>query len=177
MTWSRILVLFAIATFANAAHADLFRCTGPDGKTVYTDKKQTCPGAEPSEPAGVVHRAETPEAAGTSAPAARAGGPETPDAEAEREKLWRQKKVDAARELDRISKRREAVDQAADHCSRPGRHVVTRDDAGIKQVVSCSELKRNLEALEQREAAARQYLDTGLPEECRRAGCLPGWLR
>jgi hypothetical protein len=50
----------------------------------------------------------------------------------------------------------------------------TRDDAGIQQVVNCSELKREFHALERQEAAARDYLATGLPEECRRAGCLPG---
>ena len=58
-----LAAVLAASVLAGAAHAELFRCTGPDGKTIFTDKKQTCPGAEPSEPAGVVHRAETPEAA------------------------------------------------------------------------------------------------------------------
>ena len=38
-------------------------------------------------------------------------------------------------------------------------------------------VSREFHDLEQQEAAAREYLATGLPEECRRAGCLPGWLR
>ena len=63
LTASAFALLFAIALTGSAAHAELFRCTGPDGKTIFTDQKHTCPGAEPTEPTGVVHRAETPEAA------------------------------------------------------------------------------------------------------------------
>ena len=51
----------AFALSGASARAELFRCTGPDGKTIFTDQKQNCPGAEPSEPTGVVHRVETPE--------------------------------------------------------------------------------------------------------------------
>ena len=61
MRFAGILALLAVSALATAAHAELFRCTGPDGKTIFTDQKHTCPGADASEPAGVVHRAETPE--------------------------------------------------------------------------------------------------------------------
>ena len=40
----------AIGLGAAPAQAELFRCTGPDGKTIFTDKKDACPGAEPFEP-------------------------------------------------------------------------------------------------------------------------------
>jgi hypothetical protein len=55
--------------------------------------------------------------------------------------------------------------------------MVTYDDAGIKQAVRCSDVKKELKALEQQEASARHYLQHELAEECRRAGCLPGWIR
>jgi hypothetical protein len=44
-------------------------------------------------------------------------------------------------------------------------------------MANCSELKHELDEVETQEAAARDYLATGLAEECRRAGCLPGWVR
>src|SRR5262249_55720142 len=62
MRLAGLLTGLAISLFATATHAELFRCKGPDGKTIFTDQKSTCPGAEASEPAGVVHRTETPQA-------------------------------------------------------------------------------------------------------------------
>ena len=62
------------------------------------------------------------------------------------------------------------------YCNR-GAYVTTRDDAGLPQVVNCSELKREFHSLEEKEAAASAYLTTGLADECRKSGCLPGWLR
>ena len=62
------------------------------------------------------------------------------------------------------------------YCNR-GAYITTRDDAGIQQVVNCSELRREFHDLEAKEAAGRDYLANGLAEECRRAGCRPGWLR
>jgi hypothetical protein len=173
--------LLALALPATAARAELFRCTGPDGKAIFTDQKHTCPGAEPSEPAGVVHRAETPESRhdaadpADAAPAAPSREPQAPDTHSEAAQ-WKQKKLDAESAIEQIQARRESMKPYVGHCNRGG-WVRTRDDAGIQQVVNCSILKREFNALETQEAAARDYLANGLPEECRRAGCLPGWLR
>jgi hypothetical protein len=172
--------LLAFALPAAVARAELFRCTGPDGKTIFTDQKHTCPDAEPSEPAGVVHRAETPETrhdAGESpsAPAALSREPSAPDAHSQAAQ-WKQKKLDAEDAIAEIQAQRARMKPYVGHCNRGG-WVRTRDDAGIQQVVNCSMLKREFDSLETREAAARDYLENGLPEECRRAGCLPGWLR
>jgi hypothetical protein len=172
-----LTALLAVAVFAGAAHAELFRCKGPDGKTIFTDQKKVCPGADPSEPAGVVHRAETaapPDAA--SVPAARERDTRAEVEEAAKAQ-WKQKKLDVERHLAEIRTRRDAMEKFVSHCNRPGRYVTTRDDAGIQQVVNCSDLKRQFDDLDTQEAAARNYLATGLAEECRRAGCLPGWLR
>jgi uncharacterized protein DUF4124 len=172
-----LTTLFAVSALATAAHAELFRCTGPDGKTIYTDQKQTCPGAEASEPAGVVHRAPTPDTHdATSSPAAPSRDPHAAEAEADAAAEWKQKKLDAEKQLEEVRARRDWIKTYVSYCNR-GAYVTTRDDAGLQQVVNCSELKREFHALEAKEAAASAYLDTGLAEECRKSGCLPGWLR
>jgi hypothetical protein len=163
-------LLLALA-LTGSARAELFRCTGPDGKTIFTDQKHNCPGAEPSEPTGVVHRAVTPEIA----PAAHSS--ESDPAVDSQAAQWKQKKRDAELHLERIRAQRENLDRIANNCNRPGRYVVKRDEAGIKQMANCSELKDQLDELETEEAAARAYLASGLADECRRAGCLPGWVR
>ena len=162
-----------------AGHAELFRCVGPDGKTVYTDQKSTCPGAEPSQPSGVVHRAtasDAPAPGPASASPLAAPGKATRKNAADASKQWRQKKVEAEQQVERIHARHEWIKEYVSYCNR-GAYVTTRDDAGIQQVVNCSELKREFHDLEKQEADARAYLDTGLAQECRKAGCLPGWLR
>ena len=167
----------AFLTVPGAGHAELFRCVGPDGKTIFTDQKHMCPGSEPSEPSGVVHRAPTPESR-EAAPVSPLASPGTQisddavDASAE----WKQKKTVAEQKVAQIQARHEWLKGYVSYCNR-GAYITTRDDAGIQQVVNCSELRREFHDLEQQEAAAREYLATGLPEECRRAGCLPGWLR
>jgi Domain of unknown function (DUF4124) len=177
---ARILALLAVAVLAAAAHAELFRCTGPDGKPIYTDRKGTCPGAEASEPEGVVHHSETPDDPGRSAdeavPAARAGAPPAHEMEEQAAALWKQKKRDAEQRVEELHERREWIRRYVSYCNR-GAWVTTRDDAGIQQVVNCTELHRELASLETQEAAVREYLATGLADECRRAGCLPGWVR
>lgn len=178
MRW--FLALLAVTALTTAAHAELFRCTGPDGKPVYTDRKATCPSAEASEPAGVVHHAETPEAPAHDAQAAAAppasGRPAQEAAEEGAAAAWKQKKRDAEQRIEKLQERREWIRKYVSYCNR-GAWVTTRDDAGIQQVVNCTDLHRELTSLETQEAEAREYLATGLPDECRRAGCLPGWLR
>jgi hypothetical protein len=38
-------------------------------------------------------------------------------------------------------------------------------------------VRRDYASLEKQQEETRAYLDEGLEEECRRAGCLPGWIR
>jgi len=177
MRW--LAVLLVVPALATAAHAELYRCTGRDGATIFTDQKKNCPGAEASEPAGVVQHAETPESSNrdsASGPASGAGDSRASD-EAAAEAFWRQKKRDAETQVERARAEREAYGSYAGHCRRPGAHAYSQDEAGIKQYVPCDELLAKYHDLEQQETAARDYLETGLSEECRRAGCLPGWLR
>ena len=175
----QILAMLAVPALATAAHAELFRCTRPDGKPIFTDRKANCPGAEASEPAGVVHHAETPESPAPKAdahPAAPSSDPPAQSAEETAAAFWKQKKRDAEQRLDQVHERREWIRKYVSSCNR-GAWVTTRDDAGIQQVVNCTDLHRELTALDTQETDAREYLATGLADECRRAGCLPGWLR
>ena len=167
------------SAFAPEARADLLRCKGPDGRTIYTDDAAVCPGAEPFEPAGSLQNVEP------VAPAAK-GRQQRLDA-VERQRLkdqaeageierWQLKKRAKEEELQSIAQRREELLDLVTWCNRGGR-VVTYDDAGIKRAVRCSDVKKELKALEQQEAKVRHYLQNELAEECRRAGCLPGWIR
>jgi len=177
-----VAAVFAVWLGAAPARAELFRCTGPDGKTIYTDQKDTCPGADPFEPSGVVHKADTPApptqrtGEGEVAPPARGGDPLAEQAQANAAAQWRARKADAEKKVQSIRARREYIERYVSYCNR-GDYVTTRDDAGIKQVVNCSLLKQEHADLEQQEAVALEYLETGLADDCRKAGCLPGWVR
>jgi hypothetical protein len=166
---------------AASARAELFRCTGPDGKTIYTDQKDSCPGADPFEPSGVVHKAVTPEPppvqpSQEAVPAARGSDPLAEQAKEGTAAQWRMRKEEAEQKVRSIQAQREYIEKYVSYCNR-GAYVTMRDDAGIKQVVNCSQLKQQHSDLEQQEAAAREYLETGLADDCRKAGCLPGWVR
>ena len=62
-------------------------------------------------------------------------------------------------------------------CNR-GASMHTRDVNGkpIREY-DCDEARAEYEKIQKRLAQLDTYLDTGLAEECRRAGCLPGWIR
>lgn len=174
----------ALACLAAAAEADLLRCMGPDGKWIYTDNKALCPEAKPFEPKGEIQSTRpAPEQAPAAAPEnsvkdrlrraeARRRAAEAEEAEAQ---SWRDKKSQIEQTLERIQDRRTYLEKFVTLCNRGGL-VFARDDAGIKRTVKCSSIKSQYANLEGEEAKARKDLER-LPEECRRAGCLPGWLR
>jgi len=168
------LVLAAAAPVA----AELYRCEGADGRAVFTDQKSACPGAEAYEPVGRVTSAGKSEEASPAPAAPAARGLTSPETSAEEilKRQWQQKKLEAEQAVQQVRDRRDQLQPLVSHCNRGG-WVTARDDAGIKQRVNCSELKREFAGLEEAEAQARDYLDEGLAEDCRRAGCLPGWIR
>ena len=178
------LLLGCVAGFALPASAELFKCRGPDGRMIFTDQKEQCPGADPFTPEAVIHKAEPPAAAATGAgvdarpdPAsARRKARLVREAEESQAAHWRQKKTAAETELVEIAERRDWLQQYVAHCNRGGT-ITTRDDAGIKQVVKCSVIKDEFYSLDARASEVQAYLDEGLRDECRKAGCLPGWIR
>jgi hypothetical protein len=175
--------VLVIACGATIAQAELLRCKGPDGRMIYTDDKSRCPGADPFEPSGEVQRAEEPESSGAASRAplddrverarARRRAAEAEQGEARR---WRQKREEAEQQLEHLARRRLELDEFVTWCNRGG-SVVTRDVAGIKRNVPCRTIRAEFEELDTKEAKVRAYLESGLAEECRRAGCLPGWIR
>jgi hypothetical protein len=180
---------FALALGALGARADLLRCVGPDGKVIYTDKKELCPEAKPFEPKGELQREEStaegsrpdssPATSGDDALAARMrraqqrqAAFEAQQAEADR---WRQKKKKLEDDLEKLRQKREYLEKFITNCNRGGL-TYHRDDAGIKRTLKCDDIKSQYASLGDEEEKAQAALDA-LPEECRKAGCLPGWLR
>jgi hypothetical protein len=177
------VVLFAFMGFAaTGVGAELLRCKGPDGRMIYTDNKVLCPGAKHVEPRGEVHRAKGPDApaASRSPLGDRRDRAESrrraAEAEAGEARRWRRKREEGEEALRTIAGRRVELKEVVTWCNRGG-SIVARDDAGIKQNVPCRQIRTEYTALDDEEAKIRAYLERGLAEECRRAGCLPGWIR
>lgn len=175
--------------YPTLSSAELLRCKDATGKMIYTNNKALCPGAKPFEPRGSV---QTPSSAGRSDPSA-ASRPSlganpaarlqrarerrrAADAQAGEAARWLQKKQDAEKELARILEYRQELRGAVTWCNR-GNVVYDRDSSGIKRTVSCDRIQAEYAGLEDDIQEARDYLENGLPDECRKAGCLPGWLR
>jgi len=173
----RALVLAACFLFCSAAaRAELYKCQGADGKTLFTSDRSQCPGAAVHEPGGEIQRtqptgpAHAPTQLRPPRPAALA-----PDDEAEAQ-VWRAKRVEAEAALDQARARLAAMRQVAGWCNH-GREVFAEDQDGLRQGVSCEEVDATELALRREQKRLEAYLGEGLEEECRRAGCLPGWLR
>jgi len=179
----------AIALASPEARADLLRCVGPDGKVIYTDNKALCPEAKPFEPEGEIQRDEStaersrpdsaPAATGSDALAERLqraqqrqAAFEAEQAEAER---WRQKKQKLEGDIEKLRQKREYLEKFITNCNRGGL-TYARDDSGIKRTIKCDDIKSQYASLGSEEEKAQAAL-AALPEECRKAGCLPGWLR
>ena len=158
-----------------AAAGELLRCKGPDGKIVYTDDKSVCPDAKPFEPNGRISKPAKSSATSTRKPRARrrTSSDAVADAEAAR---WRAKKAATESELKLVAEKRAMYKGFVAICNRRGR-VISYDDAGIEQEVACNELQQRFAELDAQDAKIRAYLKGGLAEDCRRAGCLPGWIR
>jgi hypothetical protein len=180
--WLAALLLWT--TVSLPAAADLLRCVGPDGKVIYTDNKAVCPEAEPFEPDAELQKEDTAARAGQTPAAAdplaerlrrarqRQAAAEAEEGEAER---WQQKKTKLEEEIEKLRQKREHLERFITNCNRGGL-TYARDDAGIKRTLKCSDIKAQYANLGAEEEAAHAAL-AALPEECRKAGCLPGWLR
>ena len=68
------------------------------------------------------------------------------------------------------------VRRAVGWCNR-GHSLYIEDDTGIRRGYDCGKVRKEHEEVRARMAGLRLYLDEGLEEECRCAGCLPGWIR
>jgi chloramphenicol 3-O-phosphotransferase len=66
--------------------------------------------------------------------------------------------------------------RAVGWCNR-GHAVFTEDELGIRRSYDCKDVHNEYEQVKARMEGLRLYLEEGLEDECRRAGCLPGWIR
>ncbi len=169
-----LTAVLALGT-SEAAQTEIYKCVGPDGETLFTSDLSQCPGAERHESTGrieTVPSASRPSVrrspASRSSPAigGAAGNPA----------LWSGKKREAETELRALEERHDYLQRAVGWCNR-GHDLYTEDDTGIRSDYDCRDVKNEYEQVKARIEGLRHYLDEGLEEECRRAGCLPGWIR
>jgi len=175
---SFLLALFAIAMLGSPAEAtaELYRCVRPDGSTIYTNSQATCPGAREHRTTGAVqsYRTSVPARAATS----RSMATSTPidPLQTDGEARWRQKKARAADEMSAVTARLGQIRPFVKTCNRGGSVFRTLEN-GLRTAVSCDWLRDQLPKLERQRSVLADYLDHGLRDECRKPGCLPGWLR
>jgi hypothetical protein len=172
MTRRRLwLLILALGLAPGPGNAELYKCPGPDGKPLYTSDRSQCPGALAHEPKGSVQRSLPPSAPrGGAAPARRLAEDE---AEAQ---VWRAKRASAEAELRQAEAQLATLREVAGWCNR-GREVWAQDGDGLRHDVDCGEVDAAERALRREHRRLETYLAEGLEDECRRAGCLLGWVR
>ncbi len=169
------LVSLCIATFAvlgisGSAEAEIYRCVARDGTVTYTSSESACPGAKPHKLRGRIERVNK------APPPARAVRRPQPAPEAGQAAQWRAKKAAAKQQLDVTTQRSEQFRHFVTWCNRGG-DLYQTDRSGLRRQYSCEDADREWENAKRQRDAAAQYLAEGLEEECRRSGCLPGWIR
>ena len=185
------LTAFGLAVCAPAVSAEIYKCTGPDGKTSFVGDPSQCKGARPHELKKEIHREDAPASGAkarapssgerASAPARRAVRPARATGAAAAgasgsEQVWRRKQAEARAKLADVEERLQRGREMVTGCNR-GSSWWGTDESGIRRNIPCTELRSQVAALEQEREELAAYVGGGLAEECRRAGCLPGWLR
>ena len=176
MRRSTLVLAVGIGLVAGAARADLYKCQGADGKTLFTSDRSQCPGAEAHQPSGHLQRAHS-----SSAPPAPAPPPSThpassaADDEAEAQ-AWRARRANAQSALKQTESQLDTLREVAGWCNR-GHDIYAEDQDGLRHGVDCEDIDANERALRREQKRLEDYLAGGLEEECRRSGCLPGWIR
>ena len=174
---ARALLLTAVLGLVpwESGRAEIYKCVGADGETLFTSDRSQCPGAERHQPAGRVEKVPAqPQSSVRRAPARLRG--RGIGSVAGNEALWRGKKLRAETELQDLEGRLEYMRRAVGWCNR-GHALYVEDETGIRRSYKCRDVDNEYEQVKARLAGLRLYLDEGLEDECRRAGCLPGWIR
>ena len=168
----------ALALAAPAA-AELYLCKGADGGITYTDNPGTCPESETHEPEADLQLIPTESRPAAPSfdppPSLRRAAIESAAAESQAQ-VWRQRMQQKKAELEQVDEQTRALRQYVAHCNRGG-ELIRRDETGIKHQISCDAVRSEYQTIRTQQAKLRDYVDRGIYEECRRAGCLPGWLR
>ncbi len=166
---------------AGAAQAEIFKCVGPNGDVRFTSSAAQCPNAQPHKPSdSAVQRVEKDQPLASARPGAvpaRRRAPAAVEESAGSEALWRNKRAEAKQQLEVVEAQLAHIAKAVRWCNDGNLLWVEDDRTGIREDVPCSAIDARKEQLDEEKQRAREYLAEGLEEECRRAGCLPGWLR
>ena len=170
-----VLIVAGLWLAPCAATAELYKCRGPDGKTLFTSDRSQCPGATAHEPSGRVQRSQSSPAAAAPPSARPAARARAVDDEAEAQ-AWRAKRRGAESALRETESQLETLRQVAGWCNR-GAEVWAEDQDGLRHGVDCADVDTQEAAVRREQKRLKAYLAEGLEEECRRAGCLPGWIR
>jgi len=83
---------------------------------------------------------------------------------------------DAEGALQDIERNFDELEEIVTWCNRGG-ELVIEDRVGVRDDYSCDEARESHERASARRKELKRYLSGGLEDECRRAGCLPGWVR
>jgi len=177
-----IALALALLT-SSAARAEIFKCVGPNGEVTFVSSAAQCPNAQPLVlKDAAVQRIEKAEPLASARPGAgpvarRAPAAAAASDSAGAEALWRNKKAEARQRLQRIDAELQYLQAAVRWCNEG--NLLWREDprTGIRKDVPCSDVDAMKASLDEEKERAEGYLAEGLEEECRRAGCLPGWLR
>jgi hypothetical protein len=174
--WRAPLLVACLLFCSAAAWAELYKCQGADGKMLFTSDRSQCPGAAAHEPGGEIQRTQ-PSGPARAPTQLRPAGPAAPvPDDAAEAQVWRAKRAEAVSALHQTEARLATARQVAGWCNR-GHEVFAEDPDGLRHDVSCEEVDATEQALRREQKRLEAYLGEGLEEECRRAGCLPGWLR
>ena len=177
-------VLSLLLLLALPSSAGIYKCVGPDGKTVFTGNPGACSNAKPHRLTKKVQRAiETPRASSrtrsTQSVRGRAGADPAARSNAASdglEQMWRRKRADKEMELREVEREWNHLQGMIKGCNRGGQWF-RKDASGIRQHVPCNEVKQKRVEIEKRRDQLTAYLAGGIEDECRKAGCLPGWIR
>ncbi len=90
--------------------------------------------------------------------------------------MWQRKRVDAERELGALESGLDDFRQLVSWCNRGG-DLTVENEYGLRQEYSCDDARVTYDRMSSRIDELHHYLGGGLDEECRRSGCLPGWVR
>jgi len=175
---SALLLGLLGAALATASQAEIYKCAGPDGRIIFTGDQSQCPGAEAHVPTGQIQRAK-PARTSSRAPARAPRRPRAASAlqdDAAQAAAWRQKRTHSEARLAEVESQVGYTRRAVKWCNQ-GRDLYVTDDTGIRRGYSCDKVRSEAEQLERELVELTDYLVGGLEEECRRAGCLPGWIR
>ena len=159
-----------------SARAQIYKCPGQDGEMIFTSDPTACPGAQPHVLEKGLQRLgqERANPARRSGAWKRRGGAAVADDGLER--MWRRKRPDSEQELRHLDARLAKMKTVMQACNEGGQWYAT-DASGIRQHVPCQELRATRAELERKRRQLVAYLDEGLEDACRRAGCQPGWVR